>query len=66
MWLVFNPCNSPFIQPPFSLLPEEGPVGESVKGHAEFSLINRDSNFVIKCCQASESKLNIPDNLLVL
>lgn len=48
MQLIFSPPNSPFIQPELSLLLEEGPVGDGVRGHAEVTLIHRDSNFVIK------------------
>lgn len=50
MQLIFSPPNSPFIQPELSLLLEEGSVGDGVKGHAEVSLIHRNSNSVIKGC----------------
>lgn len=46
MQLIFSPPNSPFIHPELSLLLEKGPVGDGVKGHAEVSLIHRDSHFV--------------------
>lgn len=48
MQLISNPQNSPFIQSELSLLLEEGPVGDGLKGRTEGSLIHRDSNFVIK------------------
>lgn len=50
----------------FCLFPEEGPVGDCVKDHPEISLIHTESNSVLKGCQVHESKLNIPDYLLVL
>ncbi|XP_059684163.1 nesprin-1-like [Gavia stellata] len=49
-----------------TLFQRESPVGDGVKGRTEVRIIHRDSNFVIKGCQISESKLNIPDYFLVL
>lgn len=65
----FQPPNSPFIHPELSLLLEEGPVGDGVKGCAEVGLIHRGSHFVSGSefkRLGSEFKLNIPGRLLIL